>query len=802
MKQTEVVVTEEIAREIENFGVQVARFKNKEIPEEKFKRFRLQYGIYGQRQKGAQMVRVKIPSGLLNARKLRCLADISEKYTAGIGHVTTRQDIQFHYVDLDHVTTIMTQLAGAGLTTREACGNTVRNVTACQHAGTCPTELFDVTSCAEKVAYHLLRNPITQDMPRKFKISFSGCQSECGLAAIHDIGFIAESREVDGKTVYGFKVFVGGGLGSHPKLAMLYTPFLPLDEVLPTCEAILRIFDAHGDRRRKSKARMKFILEKWGIDLFKQKVSEELAALRKEGREFPALPQPERKAPGRPLPLVRNGNGSQETDPEYARWMRTNVVPRPEESCAVQIKLPLGDITVSQFRGLADIVDRYSPDGLRTTHQQNMLLHRIQRKDLPKLYHALREIGLAESGAERVVDVIACPGAETCQLALTSSMGLGGALVESFSKDLPEYEDLEGLRIRISGCPNSCGHHHIAGIGFHGVAKKLHGKLAPHYQLHLGGKVDAEKSVIGSSNLKIPAKNIPSAVLEMVRIYRESHQEKETFNAFVERVGRKQFCEQLEKFTSLPTPEAAPEAYLDWKEEKEFTLDDLGPGECSGTVIDMIEHELRMGRETVQKAALAVKNSEYPEAVKLIKDAILFESRALLYTYGIESPHDDEILKEFQQKLVEQGILSERFEYFTADLGVWADFDLAPESVSTHVERAAALIEECQEAYDRMDAGMKLRKKEPSEAAENGDAMEARKDVDVRLDLSGVLCPMNFVKTKLQLEEMEAGQVLEVVIDEGEPERNVPRSVQAEGHKVLELAEIPDGHFRLVIEKV
>ncbi|MFQ5580887.1 MAG: nitrite/sulfite reductase, partial [Nitrospiria bacterium] len=597
---------------------------------------------------------------------------------------------------------------------REACGNTVRNVTACQHAGTCPTELFDVTPYGEKVAYHLLRNPITQDMPRKFKISFSGCQSECGLAAIHDIGFIAVSREIDGKTVYGFKVLVAGGLGSHPKLAMLYSPFLPIDEVLPTCEAILRIFDRHGDRRRKSKARMKFILEKWGMDLFKEKVAEELAALRKEGREYPPLPQPEQKTVSVPLFLPQNGNGAQKAGPEYARWVRTNVVPRPEESCAVQIKLNLGDINVSQLRGLADIVDRYSPDGLRTTHQQNMLLHRIQRKNLPELYRALREIDLAESGAERVVDVIACPGAQTCQLALTSSMGLGGALLESFSKDLPEYEDLEGLRIRISGCPNSCGHHHIAGIGFHGVAKKVHGKLAPHYQLHLGGKVDAEESVIGSSNLKIPAKNIPSMVLEMVRIYREKHQKEETFNAFVERFGRKQFCEALEQFAGLPTPDEAPDAYLDWEEEKVFTLDDLGPGECSGTVIDMIEHGLRMGRETVQKAALAEKSREYPEALKLIKEAILYESRALLYTYGIESPHDDEILKEFQHKLVEQGILSERFEYFTADLGVWTDFDLSPESVSSHVEKAAALIEECQEAYDRMDASMKLRKKEPS----------------------------------------------------------------------------------------
>ncbi|MFQ5950304.1 MAG: sulfurtransferase TusA family protein, partial [Nitrospiria bacterium] len=358
------------------------------------------------------------------------------------------------------------------------------------------------------------------------------------------------------------------------------------------------------------------------------------------------------------------------------------------------------------------------------------------------------------------------------------------------------------IRIHMSGCPNSCGHHHIAGIGFHGVAKKLHGKLAPHYQLHLGGGVDAERSVIGSSNLKIPAKNIPSAVMEMVRLFRENRQGEETFNRFVERYSREAICAKLGRFTTLPPPEEVPDAYLDWKEEKEFTLDDLGPGECSGTVIDMIEHELRMGKETVEKASLSARDHQYPEAIKLMQDAILHECRALLYTFGIESPHDDEILKEFQHKLVEQGFLSERFEHFTADLGRWADFGPAPKSVASNLEISAAFIEECQEAYDRMDASMKLRKKEPSEAAEKGGAMEPGKNVDVHLDLSGVACPMNFVKTKLQLEEMDPGQVLEVVIDEGEPVQNVPRSVQAEGHKVLELAEIPDGHYRLIIEKV
>lgn len=797
---------EEIVKEIENFGLQVERLKRKEIPEEKFKRFRLQHGIYGQRQKGFQMVRVKIPSGLLNGAKLRCLAEIADRYSTGKGHVTTRQDIQFHYVKLDDVTAVMTRLAESGLTTREACGNTVRNVTSCHLAGVCPTELFDVTPIAEKVAYYLLRNPINQDLPRKFKISFSGCQSECGLASIHDIGFIAARRETQGGTEFGFKVFVGGGLGSHPKLAKLYTEFLPIGELLPTCEAILKLFDAHGDRKTKSKARMKFVLEKWGIDQFSKKIDEERSLLKGSGKIYPALPTPQAKAPSVDvnLNLIQNGGNGHPGDAEYEKWLRTNVLPQPVLGiCAVQIRLVLGDMTSDQMRGMADIVDRFSPDAVRTTHQQNLILHHVRREELPELYAALGRVGLAGAGAERAVDVIACPGADSCQLALTSSMGVGAAIVDRFEKDLPDFEDLNGLRIRISGCPNSCGHHHIAGIGLHGVGKKVHGKLAPHYQLHLGGGVSAGRSVIGSSKLKIPAKNIPSAIIEIVKAYREHRQGAEEFNQFVERFGREALSARLEKFIQIPTPQEAPEHYQDYNSDQDFSLDDLGPGECAGTVIDMIEHYLRTGSQSVEKASAALLHQQPAEAIDQIKQAIMVCCRALLIPFGVDSPHEDQILKEFQHKLVEQGIVTERFEHFTEDLGRWASFDPRPESVRPLLDLADAFVRECHEAYDRLDAGLKLRKKEPvSSVIQNEVDMSLQKEVDARLDLSGVACPMNFVKTKLQLEEMDAGQLLEIILDDGEPIRNVPRSVQAEGHKILKNEQLPDGHFKLVIEKV
>lgn len=712
MKEMDSNLSQAIAQEIENFSQWAERYKNKEIPEEKFKRYRLQNGIYGQRQPGHQMVRVKIPAGILDADQLRCLADIAGKYSTGIGHVTTRQDIQFHYVVLDNVKHVMTTLSKAGMTTREACGNTVRNVTSCHHAGICPTELFDVTPIAEKVAYFLLWNPINQDLPRKFKISFSGCTSECGLAAIHDLGFIAASRVMDGKTEFGFKVFIGGGLGSHPKLALPYTDFLRIEDVLPLCEATLKLFDMHGNRRNKSKARMKFVLEQWGLETFRAKLNEILSELKSADKAYPELPHPTLKEKPSALSEIPSGNSTPQENAAFRKWAKTNLIPQANETFAVQIKLPLGDITEAQFRGLADLTERFSTNGARTTHQQNIILHRVTREDIPNFYTALKAIGLADAGAERVVDVIACPGADTCQLALTNSMGVGGAINETLSRELPMYDDLEGLRIRISGCPNSCGHHHIAGIGLHGVAKKVNGKLTPHYQLHLGGGVDGENPTLGKSKIKLPAKNIPAAVLELIQIFRAERRGDERFNAFVERFGREAIGEKLAHFSHLAPPDERPDLYWDWKEDhKDFSLDEIGPGECSGTVIDMIEYGLRMACETIERASQAAEQQDYNDAARLIQEAILLDARALLFTYGTDTPHDDQILKEFQQKLVEQGILSERFETFTQELGLWADFGDTAETVLPFLKEGIAFVQECQTAYDRMDAKMKFRKK-------------------------------------------------------------------------------------------
>ena len=797
-------IPEEVVKEIEAFGREVTRLQNNEIPEEKFKKFRLQQGVYGQRQKGVQMVRVKIPSGILNAEKLRALADVIEQYSPpGKGHVTTRQDVQFHFVKLNDITTVLYHLAEAGLTTREACGNTVRNVTSCHLSGVCQTELFNVSPYAEIVAYHLLRNQINQDLPRKFKISFSGCRSECGMAAIHDIGFIAESRSLNGAVEYGFRVYVGGGLGSSPRLAKLYSEFLPFTDVLPTCEAILKIFDANGDRKTRSKARMKFVLERWGIEKFKTEVAKEIATFYEMGKVYPVLPIPIAKPKGLFVLPAENGHKKYPSGhSDYEKWIRTNLHSAPNsETVSVQVKLRLGDITVEELRGLADVVDSFGPMEIRATHQQNFILHGINPEKLLDLYTALDQVGLSASSAEKVADVIACPGADSCQLALTSSMGVGAAIVDTFSKELTNDEDIHGLRIRISGCPNSCAHHHIAGIGLHGVAKKVHEKLAPHYQLHLGGGVNADTPALGRPKVKLPAKNVPQAVMEIIRVYRENRFPEELFNPFVARFGADAISSKLIRFTDIPTPEAAPECYRDYKADHDFHLDDLGPGECAGGMIDLIENYLRVSRQALELAELESRRGQKDQAIDKMKEGILLSCRALLIPFGIESPDEAQVLKEFQHKLVEQGIVSERFEQFTKSLGQWADFDGGAYDHTPLLKSVDLFIRECKEAYDQMDASMKLKKVAPATPVIPLPLVVVGKQVSLQLDLSGVACPINFVKTKLQLEEMETGEILEVILDDGAPKENVPRSAQAEGHKILGLSRTPDGHYKLVLEK-
>jgi sulfite reductase beta subunit-like hemoprotein len=566
---------EAIEEEIRIFEERIGRLERGEITEEEFRPFRLKHGIYGQRQPGFQMVRVKIPSGILDAEQLRALATIAEVYAAGRGHVTTRENCQFHFVKLQNVPEIMRLLAATALTTREACGNTVRNVTSCPLAGICAGEAFDVTPYALATTRFFLRHPEFHDLPRKFKIAFSGCEDDgnCAAAGIHDIGLIARVRGNNGTARRGFKVLVGGGLGSLPTEAATLTEFLPEEELIPTMEAILRVFNEHGNRKNKLKARMKFVLRDKGIEEFRRLVAEKRAQVTTP----PHLP--ERSSPlAAPLvslnPAPAHGNGH---TGEYARWAQHNLQPQRQSGYAiVWIKLLAGNVSVAQFRGLAELLEKYNLAALRIAISQDLVIPWVPVYRASEIFRDLQALDLATPGARTIADVTGCPGSTTCNLGITRSLALAEVLAGEFAHEADP--EIGKIRIKISGCPNSCGQHHIADIGLYGNARKVGGRQAPYYQLMLGGKVSGDGVSFGRQMLPIPAKRIPQALRALIELYRRERSAGESFGSWALRTPDDDISQALRPFADTTADLA--DLFVDWGDQETYSLK-LGRGECA-----------------------------------------------------------------------------------------------------------------------------------------------------------------------------------------------------------------------------
>lgn len=567
---------EAIENEIAIFEERVGQLKRGEITEEQFRPFRLKHGTYGQRQAGVQMLRVKIPSGILDPDQLRLMAEIADTYSTGRGHLTTRQNIQFHFVKLERVPEAMRLLAAGGLTTREACGNTVRNVTSCPLAGICPGETFDVTPYALGITRFLLRHPDFHDLPRKFKIAFSGCEDDgnCAVAGIHDVGLIARVRGSNGTAHRGFKVLIGGGLGSLPTEAATLTEFLPAEELVPTVEAVLRVFSEHGNRKNRLKARMKFVLREKGIAEFRRLVEEKRKQITTPAVEF-TVGSPVSQPLVTISPVLESGIPGSE---EYERWAQYNLMPQKQSGYrTIWIKLPAGTVTTEQFRGLADVLDRHKLPGARIAILQNFVVPWVPADKTKEIYSELKALDLATPGARTIADVTGCPGATTCNLGITRSLTLADVL----ARELADESDPEilKLRIKISGCPNSCGQHHIADIGFYGNARKIGDRQAPFYQLMLGGEVSERGVRFGRQFMPVPAKQVPQVIHELLDLYRTRREPGENFRTWAERTPQQEIQARLQPLAEAA--ESSEDTFVDWGDMETYSLK-LGRGECAG----------------------------------------------------------------------------------------------------------------------------------------------------------------------------------------------------------------------------
>jgi sulfite reductase (ferredoxin) len=580
----------EIRADIEKFEVQLARYLAGELDEDAFRVFRLNNGVYGQRQGGRnQMLRVKLPYGGVTPEQLDMFAHVADTYSRGWGHITTRQNLQFHFVELERVPAALWDLASAGLTSREACGDTVRNVTGCHLAGACPFEALDISAWAEAAFQHFLHHPLAQRLPRKFKINFSGCETDCGQAMFNDVGVIATTRTLaDGSTEAGFRVFVAGGLGANPHPALALEEFTAREDLMATVEAILRVFSNHGNRDNKLRARMKWLVDTMGWEELQARILRERKLLVASSSWPGGLPEAVLKAGDAPAGVAAGatptpvGQGTPVTlrrrDP-FGAWDDANVVRGSAKGTVSAIAYArLGDVTSAQLRALASIQRELGAE-VRVTNRQNLVFRGLTEGQLPVLFERLTAIGMAEPGAELARDVVACPGADTCNLAVTQSRGLADAIGAALEE--AGLAEVGGVRTNISGCTNSCGQHHIADIGFSGAERRAHGQPAPGYTMLLGGYVGQERIHFGERALRLPAKAAPQAAVRVVARFAEERLPGEVFRDWIDRSGGvKAIAATLADLDAFPSPEEAPDFYVDYGETGPYVAE-TGDSECA-----------------------------------------------------------------------------------------------------------------------------------------------------------------------------------------------------------------------------
>jgi sulfite reductase (ferredoxin) len=717
-------VPEELGREIDIFETQIELRKQDKIDEVLFAETRLRRGVYGQRYDNGQrfdgrqtqqlaypeertkgpntqwhapgMMRIKIPFGGLTTRQMETLADLAEEYSDDILHVTTRQDFQLHYIHIDDTVDIMRRLAAVGITTREACGNSVRNVTACPLAGVCNTESFDVTPYSRALMEFLLGHEDAQDFGRKVKIAFSGCRDEaCGLVNMHDIGALGVTRQVDGETKRGFELYVGGGLGAVPHQAKVFDEFVPEEELLPLSQAIARVFARLGEKRNRARARLKFLIAKLGLDEFRRLVLEEREILPHDDRWTAYLTDlhdtdEEPLKPGEALNGVARPEG-------FDDWYQTNVYHQRQKGHAVvTVYLPLGDLTPRQMRQLAALSRKYVKDTIRTTVEQNLVLRWVSEADLPALYADLAEIGLHGAAANTIVDVTSCPGTDTCKLGIASSRGLAGELRRRLGERFHSLdESVQGMRIKVSGCFNSCGQHHVADIGFYGISRKINGVTVPHFQVILGGRWKGNAESFGLAMAAVPSKNIPLVVDRLTERYVSERQGEETFQDFVSRVGKRDIKSMLDDLAQVPSYEEDASFYRDWGDTREFTTDDMGVGECAGEVVPLAQMELSSAEREVFEAQVLLEEGNIKGAYDTAFQSMVAGARALVRSQFLDVGDDPEkIIAEFKSRFVDTELF---FDPFAKDKFARYLFRMHEERLADPGrDDAHRAIEECQ----------------------------------------------------------------------------------------------------------
>ncbi|MEM6735631.1 MAG: nitrite reductase [Bacteroidota bacterium] len=643
-----------VEQDIIDLEKKIKLFHDGGIDEEKFRSLRLARGVYGQRQRGVQMIRIKLPYGKVTSEQLHNIADVSDEFSTGRLHITTRQDIQIHYVSLDRTPELWAQLEKEDITLREACGNTVRNVTASPTAGIDPDEPFDVTPYAHETFEFFLRNPFCQEMGRKFKISFSATDKDDALTFMHDLGFIAKLKKVDGQLVKGFKVLLGGGLGSQPNHGVVIHEFLETKYMISLIEGVLRIFDRHGERERRHKARLKFLVNSVGVEAFLELVKEEQKALGYSEYEINTSAfESEIHLPDLENPDIRVDH-DHDSEKAFELWKKTNVFPQKQEGLfAIGIKVHLGDFYTDKARKLADLIKNFAGNELRFTLRQDILIRHVREDLLPFFYQELKKLDFVDPGYNSTKDITACPGTDTCNLGIASSTGIARQLENVIENEYPQYIQNNNMTIKISGCMNACGQHNMAHIGFQGMSMKAGNLTAPAFQVLLGG------GVLGNGNgrfaervIKIPSKRGPEALRRLFNDFESGANGEESFPSYYDRRGKMYFYNLLKDLSNATN--LTPEDFVDWGHEENY-VKEIGIGECAGVVIDLVTTLLFESEEKIDLAKKSFEAESWGDAIYHSYASMVNSAKAIMTSDGLKTNSHASIVKGFDDYYVSDG---------------------------------------------------------------------------------------------------------------------------------------------------
>jgi len=729
-------IPESVKEDTLGYRKKVKRFLEGQTSPVAFRAYRVPMGVYEQRTAGKFMVRIRIGAGLVLPYQLERIAQLSKSYGNGIIHVTTRQDIQIHEVNIEDTPDVLEALLEVGLSPRGGGGNTVRNVTACPLAGACPKEEFDVAPYAIAAAEYLLQDRSSFNLPRKYKIVFSGCSDDCAFASVADLGFFAHTKN----GAKGFSVYAAGGLGSNPAVAVKIEDFIGAKEVFEVAEAIKRLFDKHGDRANKHKARLRYVLARVGVEEFIKLYQKEKEILKPDGLPYES-------------PEIRDIASAYEV---------------PEAPATVRLQLKNGDIPADDLNKVGQIAAQYGQGLLRTTQLQDFLITGIAKKNIDNVNSELTNLSIDIFG-DGGPKVVACAGASTCKLGLCLSRGLADAISNNF-RQASFSANLSETTIRISGCPNSCGHHYIAGIGFQGRAKRVNGKLMPCYDVLVGATTVEGNAHLAEAIGTVPAKRIPDLLVEA---FSNGTVEKELLKSLVV------------KYSDISVESLPDDYYYDFGSDEPFSLAGRGPGECGTGVMDVIKLDIDEAKDALKSAPANSEN---------IYKAIIAVARALLVTFGLEPKKDREIFAAFTRHLIEPGWVKTESRKLLDDAIDWRMGDR--ESIDDLLPQVEDLVKRVEELFLSLDANLKF-KVGPMAQKAIVDKAETNNHI---IDLRGVACPLNFVKAKLELEKLETGAILGVLLDEGEPARNVPESFTEQGQEVIEVKNLGN-HFCVKVRR-